>query len=203
MILVRLPGADVRLRCVVEHCVELVELLLADGIVLVIVALGASEGESHPDRAGCADPVDLRFAAKLLAIRTVFMVHQGVPVKPCSCFLFCSCVGEKVTAKLFDREGVEWLITIDRTNHPISIDVGGGTGAIELESATVSVACQVQPMTSPPFAEVGGSEQRINESFVSQWVGIVDERFYFVWFWGKTNQIEIETSDECLAIGLR
>src|SRR2546425_1005276 len=44
-------------RHVVEKSVELIKLLLREGVVFVVVALGAADGCSQPDRCGRIDPI--------------------------------------------------------------------------------------------------------------------------------------------------
>src|SRR6185503_842202 len=49
---------DVLFRSVIEKRIELVEFALGEGIVFVVMTLGASEREAQPDRRGRVHPVD-------------------------------------------------------------------------------------------------------------------------------------------------
>ena len=50
-------------------------------VIFVIMALGAFEGDAEPDSSGGVDAVDDRLHAELLAVRSAFLVNEGVPVE--------------------------------------------------------------------------------------------------------------------------
>src|SRR5208282_1205397 len=68
---------ELRLIDVVEESEELVIVALRERIVLVVVALGASDRQSQKDRARGIDPVHDRLDAELLDVDPAFLVDLG------------------------------------------------------------------------------------------------------------------------------
>ena len=66
---------------VVEEREELIELALRDGVVFVVVAAAAVEGQPEPRRAGCLDAVDDRLNAPLLRDESALAVDPVVAIE--------------------------------------------------------------------------------------------------------------------------
>jgi hypothetical protein len=65
----------------------------------------------------------------------------------------------------------------------------------------IGVVCDVEPVTGPAFAVVGGGEEFVDEFFVGERVGVLDEEIDAVGVWGEAVEIEGETPDEGAAVG--
>ncbi len=104
----------------VKECKQLIVVPLSQWVVFVSMALGATDCESQPDGSGGIHPVDHGFHAKLFVVRTAFLIHQRVAVKPgCNQLIFRRC-RQKITGDLFDRELIERHVLIECLNHPVT-----------------------------------------------------------------------------------
>ena len=75
-----IPGRhfDSRFVVVIQKGIELVILLLRDGIEFVIVTLGAGNRQSQPRAAHGIDAIDHRLDPELLRFDAAFHVHHGI-----------------------------------------------------------------------------------------------------------------------------
>ena len=80
--LLRRGELELGLIHVVEEGKELIVLTLRDGIVLVIVALGAADGQAEEDRSGGIDPIDDRIDPELLDVDSSLLVDQRIAMEP-------------------------------------------------------------------------------------------------------------------------
>ena len=69
------------LEGVVEEGQEPVILLLCDRVELVVVALGAPDGQTQKRGAGRVDAVDDRLDAELLGVNAAFLVDLGIAME--------------------------------------------------------------------------------------------------------------------------
>src|SRR5205823_6942148 len=83
----------------VEEGEELVILALGDGVVRVVVAAGAADGEAEPDGAGGFDAIENRLDAELLGIDAAFLVGQGLAMDGGGAFGVFGGVGMKVAGE--------------------------------------------------------------------------------------------------------
>jgi hypothetical protein len=150
---------------VVEEGEELIEFLLADGVVFVVVAAGAAEGEAHPGGASGVDAVDDVFDAPFLVDDAAFAVDAVVAMEAGGDDLIEARVGEEVAGELFDGELVEGFVFVEGANDPVAPGPHGA-GGVGLEAVAVGVAGVVEPGLGHLFAEGGGIQEAVDEGFV-------------------------------------
>ena len=110
--------AAVGVRGLIEDVEELVVLLVADGVVLVAVALGAARGDAHPDLHGRVDPVLHGEHAELLVVGAPLGVRHRVPVERGGETGLHGRVGEQVARQLLHRELVEGEVPVVGARSP-------------------------------------------------------------------------------------
>ncbi len=90
-----------------EECQEAEVVLLAERIVLVVVALRAGERRAEPDGCRGVHAIDQHLVQRLLGIDPAFFVGHGVAVEPGRNPLLDGRVGQHVTGDLLDGEPIE------------------------------------------------------------------------------------------------
>ena len=124
--------ATSQVRHVVEDGKELVVFLLADGVVLVVVALGTFQGQSQPGPSRGLEPVNDRLDPEFLLAGIVSLGLHGIAMKS-GCDLFShSAFWNEVPRNLLDGELVKRLVGVDGVDDPVAIDphVPGPVGSI-------------------------------------------------------------------------
>ena len=139
--------------------------LLRDRIVLVVVALGAVDGDRHPDLERRVDPIDDGDVAELLVVGPAFRVRQRVAVERRRQKLVDGRIGEHVAGDLFDRELVVRQIAVEGVDHPVAI-LPDGPRLILGIAVRVGVASQIEPHRRPAFAVGTGREHLVPEPLV-------------------------------------
>ena len=152
-------------RGVVEEGEELVVFLRRDGVVLVIMALGAAHGAAEPDRAGGVDAVDDLFVVVLVRIGPGFKIQRGVAMKSGRHFLGFSCLGKEVAGELLDREAVKGHVGVERGDDPVAPRPHVARG-VALVAFGVGVAGEIEPRHGPLFAVGGRGEELVDEAAV-------------------------------------
>src|SRR5207237_10730577 len=90
------------LRDVIEKRVELVVLLLGDGIKLVVVALSAADGEPHPHGSSRIDTVDNVGVVVLFGDGAALEVDHVIAIKAAGNLLLHAAAGKQVAGQLLD-----------------------------------------------------------------------------------------------------
>ena len=83
------------------------------GVVFMVVALSAADGEAKPDGANGGGAVGHGFEAELLVVDAAFAVGEGVAVEAGGDALFGGGLGEEVAGDLFTGELVEGHVAIE------------------------------------------------------------------------------------------
>ena len=150
---------------VVEKGVKLVELLGTDGVVLVVVAFGATHGQSHEGRPQRVDPIHHVFVEVFVGIGSALVVghvvaHEagGHPLGHCG-------VGQQVAGQLLDGELVEGLVGIEGVDHPIAPQPHEAH-AIEMVPAGVGIPRQIEPVLAQALAIMFGIHQTIHQALI-------------------------------------
>ena len=89
------------------------------------------------------------------------------------------------------------LAAVHRNSAGASKQPGEWAGAIFFVAIAVGISGQVEPMSSPTFAKVRGTEKVFDELLVSVGAGVRNEAPDLIGSRGETDKIEIETADEC------
>ena len=109
------------ISAVVENGVQLVVLVVRDGVVLVRVALGAGQGQSKPGRANGGDAILDGLDAVLLGIATAFVIDLGVSIETSGDELIGGWRRKQISSELFDRELIEGLVLVECLEDVISV----------------------------------------------------------------------------------
>ena len=151
---------------VVEEGVELVILVVGDGIILVRVALRAVQRESEPRGADGGNPILHRLYAIFLGVTAAFVVDLGVAVEARRDLLLQRRVRQQISGELIDRELVEGLVAIVGVDDPFAVGPDGA-GEIDLITIGIRVARQIQPAARHVFAVMRRRKQAIHHLLVS------------------------------------
>ena len=113
---------DVRLVVVVEEGEHAVILLLRQRIVLVVVALGALDGQAEDALADGVHAVEHRLHAELLRIDAAFLVDHRVAEKAGGHDLVLRRAGQQVAGDLVDDELIVGQVAIEGVDDPIAVE---------------------------------------------------------------------------------
>ena len=187
---------------VVEKGEEPVELPLGHGVVLVVVAAGAAQGQTQEDDPGGVHPVDHGFDPVLLEVDAPFQIQLGVAVKPAGHDLVLGGVGDQVPGDLLDHELVVGQIPVQGLDHPVPIfpDLAG---QVVVVSVGVGVAGQVEPVASPALAVVGGTQKIVDEALVGVRARIFQKRLHLPGLGQQSDQVQIGPADQGRLLGFR
>ncbi len=185
----------------VEEGVELVELLLRDRVVLVRVALGAADGQPHPDLSGRGDAVLDGGVAKLLVVGAALGVGHRVAVEAGGDELILRGHGQQVACQLQDSEAVERHVGVQRPDHPVAVRPDGAQSVL-LIALGIGIAGQIQPDACPALPEVGRVEQLVHDLFVSFRGIVFEERLHQFRLRRQPGEIERYTANQRVAVGL-
>lgn len=179
----------------VEEGGEGVVILLAEGIVFVIVAAAAVEGEAHPDGADGFGHVEDVVDAVFFGDGSAFAVDGVVAEEAGSEFLLVGGVGEKVAGDLPDGEVVVGKVAVDGIDDPVAPGPHAAFG-VALEAVGVGVAGGIEPWPGKAFAKGGIGEEGIDEFFPRVGRGVGEESFDLIGGWREASEIEGKAADE-------
>ena len=165
--LARQRRIDVRFDSGVEEGVKAVEVLLGDGIELVVVAAGAADSQSQPHGGNRARAIHRALDAIHLEFESPFAVVQGVAVKSSRDALVDGRAGEQVSGDLLHREAVEAQVAVERVGHPVPPSPRVRTDVVRLVAVAFSESRLVQPVHSLHFPVVRGGKQVLDHAFVA------------------------------------
>ena len=184
----------------IEDRHELVVLLLRDRVELVAVALGAADGQAHPDVHRRVDAILDGGDAKLLVVGAAFGVRHRVAIEGGGDELIARRMAQQIAGELLDREVVERRVGIEGVDHPVAVEpdraqrIGGVTGR-------VGVTGQVEPRAGPTLAERRIGEQAIDEPRIGRGTFVVHKFDDFLRTGRQAAEIETEPANQCVAIG--
>ena len=105
---------------VIEDRQDGVVIALGDGIELVVVALGAIQGEPQPDAPDRIDAINDALDAVLLDRIGLSPGLRGIAVKASGQALFVGCFGQHIARQLLDGELVEGLVAVKGPHYPVA-----------------------------------------------------------------------------------
>ena len=149
----------------VEEREELVELLLLDGIVLVIVAAGAAQGHSHPHGGGGFHAVDHVLSLILLRNGATLEVDHVVAIETGGDFLLLGGLGKQIAGELLHGEAVERHVAVERVDHPVAPGPHVAM-AVDVIAVCVGVTGEVEPLHGHALAVVRRGQQRVDPLLV-------------------------------------
>ena len=106
-------------RHVVEERVEPVKFLGANGIVLVVVALGAAHGQPHKGGPHGVDPIHHVLVEVLVRIGAALVIGHVVAHEASGHPLTDGRIGQEIARQLLDGELIEGLVGIEGIDHPV------------------------------------------------------------------------------------
>ena len=105
---------------VIEERKDRVKILLANWIVLMVVAACAAKGHPKPNGAGGFDAVDDGFDAPFFSDYATFGIDAVVTVEPGGDDLFGRRIWEHVSRELLDGELVVGFVGVEGINDPVT-----------------------------------------------------------------------------------
>ena len=188
------------IRHVIEVREEPVKLLLRERVVLVVVAPGAAQSQSQPDRGGGLDAVDSVLDLVLVRIRAVLGIAAMVAIEARGDVLRQRWTGEEVARELLDREPVERHVGVERVNHPVA-PAPHVPRAVVLIAVSVRVAGRIQPPEGHAFAKARRGQQAFHGLFVSGWRWVGDEVAHRAGGGRESGQIQGDSAQEQRRVG--
>src|SRR5690349_12563007 len=113
------------------------------------MTLSAADGQSQPGRSKRARPVNQFLETGLLALHASFPILQPIAMKASRRLLVECRTREQVSCHLLKRKLVERHVVVQHFNDPLTPTPGVTAGQILLIAVTVSVTCQIQPLSCP------------------------------------------------------
>ena len=159
----------------VEKGRKAVELPLPNGVVLVVVAAGASHGQAHPDRGRGVDPVDHVLQLVLLGNGASLEVDHVVAVESGGQPLSGRGPGEQVAGQLLDGELVEGLVPVEGIDHPVPPEPHVPV-AVDVVAVGVGVAAGVEPLQGHPLTVAPGGEEPFHHLLVGPGAAVPPEK---------------------------
>ena len=198
----RAVGDHRRFMVVVQEGEEPVVLLLRHGVVLVIVALGALDGDAQHRLADAVHAVDQAVDAELLGVRTALLVEHRVAQEPGRHALGFGGLGQQVAGDLLDQEAVVGQVPVERVDHPVPVGPDEA-GLVLLEPVRIGVAGRIQPVPTPAFAVMRRSQQSGHRSIpcIRGFVG--EEPIHLGRRRRESGEIEVESAQQGDAVRLR
>ena len=145
-----------------EEGEELIELPLRHGVVFVVVAASAPQGQGEPGCPGGLEPIHHVLGLPLLIDGPELGVEPVVPVEPRGHLLPEGGVGEEVAGQLLEGELVERHVGVERLDHVVPPAPHGAPG-IALKPAAVGVPGHVQPAGGHVLAVAGALEKPVDK----------------------------------------
>ena len=185
-----------------EHAVEGVVVGRRNGVVFVIVATGAGDGEAQGAAGDDVDAVVDDVVGDAEEAAAAGDEPQGGEVGGIG-------RNQLVSGELKQEESVVGQVGVEGVDDPVTVggcvDEAGFFASVDV-ALGVGVAGDVEPMASPAFAVPGGVEQAVDESVGRTGAvagGVGDEAVNVGGFGGKAGEIKAEASDEGARVGRR
>ena len=187
---------------IVEKGVELVELLGADGVVLVVVAFGATHGQPHEGRPQRVDPIHHVFVEVFVGIGTALVVGHVVAHESRGHALGHRGVGQQVAGQLLDGELIEGFVGIEGVDHPVAPQPHE-PHAIEMVTAGVGIAGQIEPVLAEAFTVMPGFHEAIHQALVGVGTLVSEESIDLFHGGRQSGEVEGDAPLQADRVGLR
>src|SRR6266545_4105000 len=164
----RVPPAAVKaiLRHIVEEGVELIILLLRDGIVLMVVTLSAGGRQAEPDSACGIDAIDNVVVVILRRNGAALEVDHVIAIEAAGDLLPHRGAGQQIPGQLLDGEAIEGQVLVEGGDDPVAPARHVAAG-VDVIAVGVGVAGGVEPLHRHALAEVRRRQQTIDDLLVS------------------------------------
>src|SRR5262249_3758549 len=151
------------LHVAVEKRKELVILALADRIILVIVALGAADGQTQEHFARGIHAIDYLLDAELLGVHTPFLIRQRVAVEAGRDSLVLRGIWKKIAGKCSSGKAIERNVVVGGLYAPTRVAPTPRPAGFLFITIGIGVGGHVEPMRGPALAVMRTGEQAIDE----------------------------------------
>ena len=158
-------AADHRLLDPREKGIELVELPVRDRVVLVRMALGATQRQTQPHLAERAGAVHCVADDELLGVRALLLVEAGIAIEPAGDFVFRRRIGEQIACQLLDGELVEGQVPVVGIDDPVAPHPHL-PGRVVFITRGVAEASKVEPEVGHLLAVARRGQQTIDELLI-------------------------------------
>ena len=192
---------DDRFLDVAKECSEAVEVLHGDRVVFVVMALRAGDGLTEPDRADGPNAIGQHAGFVVLVLCATLFGAEDQAIEGRSDAGFLVRIGQEISGYLFERESVEGLIGIERSDDVIAIGPNVAR-IVAVVTDRVGKADDVEPSDGHPFAEVRIGEQRLDQIAVGLLGGICDKGVHDFRARGQSDQIVVKPTDQRARVGL-
>ena len=134
--------------------VDLIKIFLGDGVVFVVVALGAGDGHAHPGHAGRGDAIHDVEVEIFFLDQAAFVTGHDIAMESRSNFLSGGRIGQHVTGDLFDGELVKRHAFIEGVDDPFAPEPHVSERVVVI-AAGVTIPGQIKPGHGQTLAEMG------------------------------------------------
>ena len=145
----------------VDEGEQLIVFALRDRIVLVIVALGALNGQAQHGLADGFHAIEQGFRAELLGVDAAFFVEQAVAEESGGHSRRLAGIRQQVAGQLFCQEAIVRQVPVEGIDHPVAIEMRDAR-LVLLEPVAVRITGRVQPVPPPAFAEMRARQQGVD-----------------------------------------
>ncbi len=177
-----------------EHRLHGIEILLGNGVELMVVASGAPNRQAKESGTGHAHHVGQFVGPLLLPEQGVFAVYDilGASHDKAGGGVF----SHRVPGNLFKDKAVVGFVLVEGPDYVVAVVVGIGPLVVGLEAGAVGVANDVQPMTGPAFPVTWVLKDFFNELFIGILPFVRYKSFHFFGRWQQAQHIQVDPSDE-------
>ena len=180
-----------------EEGLHPVEILLGDGIVLMVVALRASYCHSQKDRTGgLGDLVQEILPQFSLGVRISFKRPHSQKAQSHQPFRLHVLVrfqvlDQFITGQLFFNENVKGRVPVERADDIIPVSPGRRPFDVGGKAVRLCIAHQIQPVARPTFSVAGIVEESIDQFLVTFWVGVMQKAADLLGRGRQPDQVEV------------
>ena len=161
----------------------------------MVMAAGATDCQTQPDRERRIDPVDYIFNLILLWNDASFGIAAVIAIETGSNPLLQCRLGEQVTRELLNRELVEGHIGIEGIDHPVP-PTPHRSGTIVLITTGICIPRGVEPNQAHAFTKMLRIQKSINNSLIGI-RGIISQKTLNLFQrWWQSSQIHRDTTNQ-------
>ena len=194
-LVVRRINDALRLVVIVDERKHPVVLLLRERIELVVVTLGALDGEAQHALADGVHAVEHRIHAELLRIDSAFLVDHRVAQKAGGDNLFLRRVWQLIARQLLDDELIVRQVAVQRVDHVIAVEPNLAA-LVLFETVGVRVTRGIEPLPAPALAVVRRTEQALDCCLVSILRLVGEEGVHFGDGWRQADQVQAQAAKQ-------
>ena len=188
------------LRRVAEEGRQLIDLFLQDRVELMIVAGGASDGESKEHGAGGVDAIFGVNRLEFLGNDATFVRGGVAAMEAGGDPLVKRSIGQQIAGDLLNGELIEFLVLIEGADDPIAIGPDLAE-VVDVDAVCVGVACGIKPIARAMLAPLRRVHELVDQFFIGIRRGIFNERVDDLWLRWKSCEIERHAASQRAAVG--